>query len=356
MSEDLLQLLRRDGVVRSPDAILTPLAGGVSSEICRVEDGGEIFVVKRALARLKVRDEWTADTARNLYEQRYLAYVARLLPQAVPALRPAPAAGGYFAMEYLGPEFRNWKDLLLAGRFHAAHAGAAARILGRIHRASHGDAEAAAQFSSGPCFFQLRIEPYLLTTGRRHPLLQPLFEAEAARLAATRECLVHGDFSPKNILIRDRRLVILDCEVAWYGDPAFDVCFFLNHLFLKSLLHRRAEGPAEMIAAFWQEYTAASGLRLEARVPRLLLMLLLARIDGKSPVEYLDEPRRQFVRAFVYAHLPASAAVGQARPEEVRCGVSPANPAGGWQAEACPTLAALAAAWFRELRAFSSQP
>ncbi len=335
MSEDLLQLLRKDGVVRSPHATLTPLAGGVSSEICRVEDGGEIFVVKRALARLKVRDEWTADTSRNVYEQRYLSYVSRLLPQAVPAVRAAPPAGGYFAMEYLGPQYRNWKEMLLAGDFHPAHACAAARALGQIHRASHGDAEAAALFDSGSCFYQLRLEPYLLTTGRRHPHLQPLFDAEAARLAATRECLVHGDFSPKNILIGAGRLVILDCEVACYGDPAFDVCFLLNHLFLKSLFHLRADGPEEMIAEFWREYTAASGRDIEVRVPRLLLMLLLARIDGKSPVEYLDEPRRQFVRDFVYGRLGASA--------------------GAWQTEACPTLAALSACWFRELRGFPSQ-
>ena len=325
MSEDLLQILRRDGVVRSPGASLTPLAGGVSSEICRVEDGADNFVVKRALPKLKVRDDWTADTSRNLYEQRYLAYVARFLPGAVPALRDSPSGTGYFAMEYLGPGYRNWKDLLLAADFRPAHACAAARVLGQIHRVSYCDAQAAALFASGACFYQLRLEPYLLTTGRRHPQLQALFEAESARLAANHECLVHGDLSPKNILIGESRFIILDCECAWYGDPAFDVCFLLNHLFLKSLLHLREPGPREMIAAFWREYTAASGRDLEALVPRLVLMLMLARIDGKSPVEYFDEPRRRFVRDFVCAHLP----------------------------QPFPTLDALSGCWFGELRAFS---
>jgi aminoglycoside phosphotransferase (APT) family kinase protein len=300
---DLLHLLREDGVVHSPGAALTPLPGGVSSEIYRVDDGGETFVVKRALAKLKVRDDWTADISRNSYEQRYLAYVGRFLPEAVPAVRAVNPARGYFAMEYLGLDYQNWKALLLDGHFETAHARAAARTLGRIHRCSYGDARAAELFDSYACFHQLRLEPYLLTTGRRHPEFRDLFEAEAHRLAATAECLVHGDYSPKNILIGGNRMVILDCEAAWYGDPAFDVCFLLNHLFLKSLFHLREEGPAEMIGAFWREYAEASGLDLEGRVPRLLLMLLLARIDGKSPVEYLDEPRKQFARRFVCSRL-----------------------------------------------------
>ena len=300
----LLQLLRSDGVVHSPCATLTPLPGGVSSEIYRVDDGGEAFVIKRALPILRVQDDWTADPSRNVYERCYLEYVGRFLPRSVPALRNADSARGYFVMEYLGSEYSNWKDLLLHGSFEPTHAGAAARTLSQIHRHSFHDPEAAALFDSHTCFHQLRLEPYLLTTGQRHPQLKDLFEAEAQRLADTSECLVHGDFSPKNILIGGDRMVILDCEVAWYGDPAFDVCFMLSHLFLKSLFHSGVEGSAQLIRTFWQEYSPPAGRMLRQRVPRLLLMLLLARIDGKSPVEYLKQPQREFVRRFVCARLP----------------------------------------------------
>ena len=254
-ADALLQLLRSDGVVHSPCATLTPLSGGVSSEIYRVDDGGEPFVIKRALPKLKVQDDWTADPSRNVYERRYLEYVGRFLPRSVPALWKADSAKGYFVMEYLGPEYCNWKELLLHGSFEPSHARAAARTLSQIHRHSSGDPEAAALFDSHTCFHQLRLEPYLLTTGWRHPQLEDLFQAEAHRLAATSECLVHGDFSPKNILIGGNRMVILDCEVAWYGDPAFDVCFMLSHLFLKSLFHSGAEGSAQLIRTFWQEYS-----------------------------------------------------------------------------------------------------
>ncbi|HUE37408.1 MAG TPA: phosphotransferase, partial [Candidatus Acidoferrum sp.] len=141
----------------------------------------------------------------------------------------------------------------------------------------------------------------------KHPALRPRFEAEAARLADVRECLVHGDFSPKNILISPARMVLLDCEVAWYGEPAFDLAFLLNHFYLKALLHApRDVGIGLLIEKFWSEYQAVRpSPEIEPRTAPLLLMLMLARVDGKSPVEYLDTPRRQFIRKFVQSELPA---------------------------------------------------
>ena len=305
-SDAFLALLRRDGVVRAPDARLTPLSGGVSCEIYLVEDGAERFVAKRALAKLAVKADWFADVSRNRHEWEYIRYVARFLPEAVPVLRDCSAANNYFTMEYLNGRFLNWKQLLLAGQMNAAHARHAGEVLARIHRHSAGDAEAMRLFDTTPVFFQLRLEPYLLTTGAKHPPLRPLFEAEAARLAAARECLVHGDFTPKNILIGPERMVLLDCEVAWFGDPAFDVASLLNHFFLKALLHApRDAGLRPMIDGFWAAYQAVRpSPELEARVNRLLLMLVLARVDGKSPVEYLDAARQQFIREFVREQLP----------------------------------------------------
>ncbi len=308
--EPFIEVLRRDGIVHDAAARITPLTGGVSSEIYRVEDGAKTFVVKRALAKLKVRDDWYADVGRNHSEQLYLSYVAKFLPDAVPAILEARPQHGYFSMEYLGTGFDNWKRLLLDGCCNVNHAQMAGDIMGRIHRCSAGDPEAAKLFDTTANFHQLRLEPYLLTTGQRHPDLRQLFEAEVQRLAVARRCLVHGDFSPKNILIKGQRMVLLDCEVAWYGDPAFDVAFLLNHLLLKALYHApRDLRMAAMIQTFWKHYTAAVGdvfevAAFEPQVARLWLMLLLARVDGKSPVEYLtDESRRHFVRKFVYTNL-----------------------------------------------------
>jgi aminoglycoside phosphotransferase (APT) family kinase protein len=303
--EDFVVVLQRDGVILHADAMITPLTDGVSSEIYRVDDGTDCFVVKRALPRLKVRDEWKADISRNRFEQLYIEYVARLLPNAMPSLRPGPKDRGYFAMEFLGSEFSSWKHLLLSGHARVEDASTAASILGTIHARSAGDREAERLFDTTVNFTQLRIDPYLITTGNRHPELRAVFHAEAQRLASMRQCLVHGDFSPKNIMVSRDRMVLLDCEVAWYGDAAFDVAFLLNHLLLKGLYHAPEQrGFGKLTIAFWDGYIEAASEAidieaLEPRVARLLLMLLLARVDGKSPVEYLQQPeKKDWVRAF----------------------------------------------------------
>jgi aminoglycoside phosphotransferase (APT) family kinase protein len=307
--EPLLDWLRERGLVSAADVRLTPLSGGVSSDIWLVDNGRSRFVVKRARAKLRVAGDWFADVSRNRFEQEFLEYVGKFLPEAVPRVLAADRRHGWFAMEYLGPEFANWKDLLLAGHADAAQAERAARVLAAIHGRSWDDAEARKRFATLANFHDLRIDPYLLTTGWKHPDLRPHFEAEAARLAASAMCLVHGDFSPKNMLISRDRLVLLDCEVAWFGDPAFDLAFLINHLFLKALYHAENPGPFLDLATHFQDtyFAAVPGEfqdGLEARACRLVPMLMLARVDGKSPVEYLaDERKRALVRTFVAQRL-----------------------------------------------------
>jgi aminoglycoside phosphotransferase (APT) family kinase protein len=305
--DTFLELLARDGVVRSPDPQLTPLSGGVSCDIFLVEDGDERFVVKRALEKLRVKADWFADIHRNRTEWEYIRYVSWFLPDAVPRLRQCSATDNYFAMEYFNGKYSNWKQLLLAGRALPEHARHAGDILAQIHRHSSGDAEAMHLFDTTPTFFQLRIEAYLLATAKKYPALRPQMEAEAMRLGDTHECLVHGDFSPKNILVSDERMVVLDCETAWYGEPAFDLAFLLNHFFLKALFHAPHDvGMNKMIQEFWLAYqNTRPSPEIEPRVGRLLLMLMLARVDGKSPVEYLLPGRQEIVREFVQRQLPA---------------------------------------------------
>jgi aminoglycoside phosphotransferase (APT) family kinase protein len=310
----LLNILRRDRLVSGSDIRLTPLGGGVSSDVFLIENGRKSFVIKQALPLLKVKDHWPADTSRNRVEYEALQYLSRVTPGAVPE---AFAAGtGYFAMEYLGPEYTNWKELLLAGNCQTQHATQAARVLGTLHRVSFGNAELALRFDTTANFHQLRTDPYLLTTGIRHPALRERFEHEASVLENTRECLVHGDYSPKNMLVGNGRLVLLDCEVAWYGNPAFDLAFLLSHLLLKALYHAPAEvGLQTAIAAVLETYYEERNLEgdawrdFDSRTAGLLLTLLLARIDGKSPVEYLtSDEKRDFVRTFVSSRLSKSTA------------------------------------------------
>jgi aminoglycoside phosphotransferase (APT) family kinase protein len=307
----ILDRLRRDQLIVGRDVLLTPLGGGVSSDVFLVENEGKRFVVKQALRRLKVRESWQADTSRNRFEYEFLRYLGTIVPEAAPKV--FARGTDYFTMEYLGPEYRNWKQLLMSGDCQSLHAERAAKILGRLHRCSWGDADLARRFDTTANFHQLRTDPYLVTTGRRHPALQKFFEQEVVRLENTRECLVHGDYSPKNMLIGNGRLVLLDCEVAWYGDPAFDLAFLINHLLLKALYHAPVDrGLRSLIAGLVEAYYVERGEwsrkeDFDSRAAKLLLMLLLARMEGKSPVEYLgSDDKRDFVRSFVSSRLCAS--------------------------------------------------
>ena len=304
----MLDRLIEDGVA-SPEALLEPLRGGVSSEIYLVTDRENRFVVKRALEKLNVAQEWYADVSRNQSEFDYIEYVSRFAPDSVPVLKKKGT--GYFTMEYLGMEYSNWKTLLLNGVWQEAHARMAGALLASVHTTSRGDPEAEKHFDNAHNFWELRLEPYLMATGARHLDLEALFRAEATRLADRRECLVHGDFSPKNILISGGRLVALDCEVANYGDPVFDYCFLLTHLLLKARWHASKGQPLRpLVEAFIGAYQNGALLsdvqarRYSKDGGQLLAMLLLARVDGKSPVEYFnDEGPKDFVRTFVYRAL-----------------------------------------------------
>jgi len=280
------------------DARLTPLPGGVSSDISLVESSQGTLVVKAALAKLRVKDDWFADLSRNRVEQDFFDYAAPVISAHVP--RILGRGEDWFAMEYLG-EMPNWKTKLLAGEIDLETAKLAGDVLGRLHAASWLDDAAQERFATLPNFHALRIEPYLLTTASRVPEAADILRAEAARLSETKLALVHGDYSPKNLLVGPQRLIVLDAECAWFGDPAFDTAFVLTHLHLKALLHRDA---IHLVPAFWSAYTKARVHDLEERTVRLLLCLLLARVHGKSPVEYLNESQQAHVTRFVLTHLP----------------------------------------------------
>jgi len=296
--------LRRMNLVGPGESVrAVPLTGGVSSDISLIEVGGRRFCLKRALGRLKVAALWEAPTSRNAAEAAWLRAAAGWLPQAAPAVLGEDAEAGLFAMEYLPPEDHPlWKAELLAGRVDADFAAAVGRDLAIIHARSAADPNIPAAFAHDETFEAIRIEPYLRATGRAHPALARRFEALAARTLATKRALVHGDVSPKNILIGERGPIFLDAECAWFGDPAFDLAFCLNHLLLKGartgvarepyLAAFRALAKSYLESVVWEREAI-----LEDRAASLLPALFLARIDGKSPVEYLtSEAERDLVR------------------------------------------------------------
>ncbi len=284
----------------------TPLTGGVSSDIWRVDlSGGRTLCVKRALAQLKVAAEWKAPVSRNAFEWAWIRFASQILPDAVPEPLAHDEEAGLFAMGFLNPaDHPVWKQQLLAGHVDPSTAAAVGRSLGVLHGASAHRADLAAAFNTGASFHALRLDPYLLATERKHPELAPLLTDLVQRTAARQAVLVHGDVSPKNILVGPKGPVLLDAECAWYGDPAFDIAFCLNHLLLKRLprpdcahaLHASFNGFTD---AYFGSVTFESRLALESRAAQLLPALFLARVDGKSPVEYLSrETEHDTVRNF----------------------------------------------------------
>ncbi|MBK8501430.1 MAG: phosphotransferase [Saprospiraceae bacterium] len=286
-----------------------PLTGGVSSDIYLIDNGDMKYVIKEARRELKVADLWQADLSRNLAERRFIAFIGKSLPESVPNICYSDPEDPYFIMEFLAPPLENWKEKLLGGRFNIEDVRRVSKLLAAIHNLGSQDPTVPEVFGFKTNFYELRIEPYLVTTAHRHHLLEDIFLTEASRLDSWGETPVHGDFSPKNILLSPERVVILDHEVANYGDPAFDLAFLLNHLLLKLIYQspvpdQLPDLPMIAWTTYFDHVITENQIDLQKRSSRLLLMLMLARIDGKSPVEYLNQVQQDFVRKFVYQYLP----------------------------------------------------
>jgi aminoglycoside phosphotransferase (APT) family kinase protein len=296
----ITDFIARSGLVqRGAAPRLRRLTGGVSSDIWLVQAGEPRFCVKRALPKLRVAADWYVPAERNANEAAWFEVVGAFLPGAVPNVLAADAQAGVFAMEYL-PErdFPNWKAQLRDGIVSDVVAAEVGRHLARIHSATAKMPDLPARFASDAIFHAIRLEPYLLATARAHPELADRLRRLERVTATTKLTLVHGDVSPKNILIGPQGPVFLDAECAWWGDPAFDVAFCLNHLLLKCLWVPRArDGYLSAFAAFAEAYGAGLDWEppdvFEARTSALLPGLFLARVDGKSPVEYVTSEREK---------------------------------------------------------------
>ena len=297
---DFVLTLRRLGVL-DPDEPFRgeQLTGGVSSDIWRIETRRGSVCAKRALAKLKTSADWFAPVERNAYEAAWFETVGEFLPEAVPPIRARDADAGLFVMDFLDPaRFRPWKEELRLGRVHASDAAAVGERLATIHAQTAGAPSVASRFASDALFHALRIEPYLEATARAHPDRAEALLDLAQTTAATRKALVHGDVSPKNILLGPNGPVFLDAECAWYGDPAFDLAFCLNHLLLKSVWVPEAAAAlaaayTALAASYFAGVTWEAPDDCERRAAHLLPGLLLARIDGKSPVEYIVTERER---------------------------------------------------------------
>ncbi len=280
------------------------LSGGVSCDVYEVRTKKRAFCVKRALPKLRVAADWYAPAERSHSEVAWMRLMGGIDAHWAPEILGEDRARHLFVMPYYPPEqYPVWKTLLAQGTIDAVFAAKVGEALARIHGATAGRNDIARAFANDAQFHALRIEPYLLFTAEKYPDLAERIRKIAHDVAAARIALMHGDMSPKNILCGPETPMFLDAETCCYGDPAFDLAFCLNHLLLKGVWHPKhmpayAESFTALKTAYFDNAAWEPRGGLESRTAGLLAAFLLARIDGKSPVEYITENNdKNFVRA-----------------------------------------------------------
>ncbi|MDT2021833.1 phosphotransferase [Methylocella sp. CPCC 101449] len=300
--DDVLSFLQRAGL-GAEDIVLQSLSGGVSADIWHVTSRDRDFVVKRAVPQLRVAQEWKAPLSRNRSEVDWLNEARHIVPEAVPKVLACDDKLNMFAMSYYPPDlYPLWKRELREGRADPTVARSIGAIAARMHNATAFSDVIARRFATDDAFLSLRVDPYLYATASRHADLADTLQAIGRDILATKRALVHGDLSPKNILVGPQCPILLDAECAWYGEPAFDIAFCLNHLYLKCVwvpeAARRFIVCADALTeAYLDTITFEPATDSAHRIARILPGLMLARIDGKSPVEYItDETDKARVR------------------------------------------------------------
>lgn len=298
----LVAYLRQRGATAAEGTpFVKKLEGGVSNRVMLVQpEAAPAFVVKQALEKLRVAVDWFCTPARIDKEALALEYLGELTPPgAVPRVLFKDSTQHLLAMEAVPEPHQTWKEILLAGRIERNHVEQFALLLGSIHsKSSARKAELEEAFEDRSIYEILRLEPYYRYTAAQVPESARFLNELITDTLACRLALVHGDFSPKNILVHDNKLVLIDCEVVHFGDPAFDIGFSMAH-FLGKANHIRAQRElfADAANLYWQTYVARIGdtpwaANLEPRAVRHSLACTLARVAGRSPLEYLTPSER----------------------------------------------------------------
>ena len=304
-SASLIQYLTNLGIRHVSD--VRELSGGVSNVVLYASSSEGGLVVKQSLPRLNVAEVWLASQERTIREADALRAAAAAIPGSVPEVVALDEQRYVLVIQAAPLDWATWKQQLLAGEVDLSTAAWLGSWLGRWQRLSPDDGRD--RFVDNDVFLQLRVDPYYRVAAARNVDVADVIDRHVGAMLATRTCFVHGDYSPKNILVGGGEPWVIDFEVVHLGDPVFDLAFMLNHLLLKSL-HRSqlADVLKQCAGAFLADYEAVAPSEL---IPdgRYLCghvgCLMLARVDGKSPAEYLTEEERNRARVLARRLLTA---------------------------------------------------
>ena len=294
--EEVKKYLIEQGIVHEDsEPIVEHLSGGVSCRVWKISVDQDRWVIKQALEKLNVKADWFSDVERIHREHEVMKQLELILPDCnVPKVLHVDYVNHIYLMTCAEEGVQTWKDLLMQGIFNADTAKSAADILTRIHSQSFKiDEKIKPAFSDQKYFNQLRIDPFHRFLIQKYPELSAEINGLIEELTGQKICLVHGDFSPKNMLVeKSGSIVLIDYEVAHWGNPVFDLAYCLGHLILKAWHLKKPDEMLELIGVFLANYKG----QVNNLLPHLGLMLL-ARVDGKSPVNYIeDENLKQIIR------------------------------------------------------------
>ena len=301
--EDLLRYLLEKDLISDPQkAQVHYFSGGVSGTAVLVCENGNKMLVKQAMGKLKVRDIWECDPKRIQVEHNALLVYEKIIPDCVPAPISYDEKNYIMIREAVPEDWHMWKEALLDGELNYQVAEKAIRALVTIHNSTAISDEVREQFQDSQFFYSLRINPYIEYVVEKYPFLKNRAQQVIDFLMNQRIALIHGDYSPKNILTRDAQICILDLEVAYFGNPCFDVAFFANHFLLKAV-YRKEWGAgylamlSYMMKLYFSNVSYMESIAVEEQTVQTIGFLFLARVDGKSPVEYLtNENDKELVR------------------------------------------------------------
>ena len=280
------------------------LTGGVSNVVIGIKDNFRDLVLKQALPELAVAGKWVADQRRAIVEAKCMQLLHSLTPDQVPELIDSDPERFTLILARAPRSSTVWKNDLLSGIVDLEVARQLGEILGKWHSCSANNREILDEYSEDSLFDQLRIDPFYRELGRVHSALNNRIQGLILEILGMKNYLVHGDFSPKNILVYERRVTVIDFEVAHAGNPIFDLAFLISHLLCKSFYSEAetAHQISECADLFLESYEK-SGIKAGATLGWHVAALALARVDGKSPVHYLDALRQAALREHTFRLL-----------------------------------------------------
>jgi hypothetical protein len=287
-------LLKKEIVSEAAGYSIKYCKGGVSGTVAFVYAGGKPLIIKQALGQLKVKEEWLCDPNRMGIEYRSNEIYHRIVPDCAPEVYFYDGENYIYGREAVPEDCSMWKADLMDGLLDFAVAEKAIKTLSLVHNGCASDREIAEVFADKTIFYELRISPYIEFTVEKYPELKDFADPIVVELMESGITLIHGDFSPKNIMVNGRGISVLDYEVAHYGHPSFDLAFFSNHFILKAVKNRQWAGAylsmlEYMLEIYFSRVSYMPARDLENGFVRLLSLMMLARVDGKSPAEYITK-------------------------------------------------------------------